>query len=138
MLAACSLVLLPLNLPAALLFVAVALAGVGTIGTQVLIYGLVSNYYPTTARAAGVAWCAGFGRLGGIVGPILGGVLVGVGVGGGTAFRLFAAVSVAGALVTALVPRSRHQDVPAPTTSPTTSPVGDRVETELSGSTVSR
>jgi AAHS family benzoate transporter-like MFS transporter len=29
------------------------------IGTQVLIYGLVSNYYPTRARAAGVAWCAG-------------------------------------------------------------------------------
>ena len=65
-----------------LLFAAVALAGVGTIGTQVLIYGLVSNYYPTTARAAGVAWCAGFGRLGGIVGPIIGGVLVGAGVGG--------------------------------------------------------
>ena len=77
------------------LFLAVALAGVGTIGTQVLIYGLVSNYYPTNARAAGVAWCAGFGRLGGIVGPIIGGVLVGAGVGGSTAFQLFAAVSLA-------------------------------------------
>ena len=109
-LASITLALLPLHLPSALLFAAVALAGVGTIGTQVLIYGLVSNYYPTTARAAGVAWCAGFGRLGGIVGPIVGGVLVGAGVGGSTAFQLFAAVSLVGALVTSLVPRSRHTD----------------------------
>jgi MFS transporter, AAHS family, benzoate transport protein len=109
-LAALTLALLPLQLPAALLFAAVALAGVGTIGTQVLIYGMVSNYYPTTARAAGVAWCAGFGRLGGIVGPIIGGVLVGAGVGGSTAFQLFAAISLLGALVTSLVPRSRSQE----------------------------
>lgn len=107
-LAALTLALLPLALPPVVLFAAVALAGVGTIGTQVLIYGMVSNYYPTTARAAGVAWCAGFGRLGGIVGPILGGVLVGAGVGGSTAFQLFAAVSLIGALVTSSVPRTRH------------------------------
>jgi AAHS family benzoate transporter-like MFS transporter len=104
-LAAITLALLPTGLPFPVLLVAVALAGVGTIGTQVLIYGLVSNYYPTRARAAGVAWCAGFGRLGGIVGPILGGVLVGAGVGGTTAFYLFAAISLVGALVTSLVPR---------------------------------
>ncbi len=107
-LAAISLVLLPLQLPFALLVVAVAVAGVGTIGTQVLVYGLVSNYYPTRARAAGVAWCAGFGRLGGIVGPIIGGILVGAGVGGTTAFVLFAGVSLLGALVTALVPARGH------------------------------
>jgi AAHS family benzoate transporter-like MFS transporter len=97
-------------MPAAVLFLAVGLAGVGTIGTQVLIYGLVSNYYPTNARAAGVAWCAGFGRLGGIVGPIIGGVLVGAGVGGSTAFQLFAGVSLAGALVALAVPRPAHAE----------------------------
>ena len=107
-LAALALAALPLSMPAGVLFLAVALAGVGTIGTQVLIYGLVSNYYPTNARAAGVAWCAGFGRLGGIVGPILGGVLVGAGVGGSTAFQLFAAVSLLGAMVTLVVPRPAH------------------------------
>jgi AAHS family benzoate transporter-like MFS transporter len=127
-LAAVTLALLPLQLPAALLFVAVALAGVGTIGTQVLIYGLVSNYYPTTARAAGVAWCAGFGRLGGIVGPIIGGVLVGAGVGGSTAFQLFAAVSLVGAMVTSLVPRSPHQEAPvAPREPAEREPVGSTV-----------
>ncbi|WP_374455437.1 MFS transporter [Nocardioides sp.] len=109
-LAALSLAVLPLSMPAAVLFLAVGLAGVGTIGTQVLVYGLVSNYYPTNARAAGVAWCAGFGRLGGIVGPIIGGVLVGAGVGGSTAFQLFAAVSLAGAAVALAVPRPAHAE----------------------------
>ncbi|GAB3993276.1 MFS transporter [Nocardioides marmoraquaticus] len=99
-LAAVALLLMPLALPFGVLLAAVAVAGVGTIGTQVLIYGLVSNYYPTSARAAGVAWCAGFGRLGGILGPVVGGVLVGAGVGGSTAFQIFAAVSLVGAVVT--------------------------------------
>lgn len=110
-LAALTLMLLPLDLPFVVLLAAVALAGTGTIGTQVLIYGLVSNYYPTRARAAGVAWCAGFGRLGGIVGPIIGGFLVAAGVGGSTAFVIFAGVSLVGAAVTFLVPRSSEEDV---------------------------
>lgn len=106
-LAAVTLSLLSLALPTPVLIAAVALAGVGTIGTQVLIYGLVSNYYPTAARGAGVAWCAGFGRLGGIAGPVIGGLLVGAGLGGTTAFYVFAAVSLAGATVTFFVPRPK-------------------------------
>ncbi|MDI2030280.1 aromatic acid/H+ symport family MFS transporter [Saccharopolyspora sp. TS4A08] len=108
-LAAATLVLLPLKLPLLVLLSAVAVAGTGTIGTQVLIYGLVSNYYPTRARAAGVAWCAGFGRIGGIVGPVVGGVLVGAGLGGTTAFYLFAGIAASAALVTLLVPRSHEE-----------------------------
>jgi len=111
-LAAITLALLPLNLPLVVLLAAVAVAGVGTIGNQVLIYGLVSNYYPTRARGAGVAWCAGFGRLGGIVGPVVGGVLVGAGLGGLTAFYIFAGVALLAALVTMLVPR--RSDAAAP------------------------
>lgn len=105
LLAAVMMVLLIARLPLAVLLVAVAIAGVGTIGTQVLIYGLVSNYYPTKARAAGVAWCAGFGRLGGIIGPVVGGLLVGAGLGGSGAFLIFAALAVLGAAVTTFVPR---------------------------------
>ncbi|NVN52291.1 aromatic acid/H+ symport family MFS transporter [Mycolicibacterium hippocampi] len=104
-LAAAMLVLLTLQLPLPVLLLAVAIAGVGTIGTQVLIYGLVAGYYPTRARAAGVAWCAGFGRLGGIVGPVVGGVLVGAGIGGSVAFVIFAVLALLGAAVTAFVPR---------------------------------
>ncbi|GAB2742312.1 aromatic acid/H+ symport family MFS transporter [Salinifilum aidingensis] len=124
--AALSLCLLALELPLVVLLAGVAIAGFGTIGTQVLVYGLVSNYYGTNARAAGVAWCAGFGRLGGIAGPVLGGVLIGMGLGGQLAFVLFGGIALLGALVTLLVPRNRSgaelagaspEAAPAPTRS---------------------
>ncbi|MFJ2470352.1 MFS transporter [Glutamicibacter sp. NPDC087583] len=106
-LSALAMVLLTLKLPLGLLLSLVAVAGVGTIGTQVLIYGFVSNYYHSAARGAGVAWCAGFGRLGGIFGPLLGGVLLSAGVSPGTAFYVFAAVAIVGTLVTTCVPMTR-------------------------------
>ncbi|MGZ2224093.1 MFS transporter [Glutamicibacter nicotianae] len=106
-LAALAMVLMTLKLPLVLLLALVAVAGVGTIGTQVLIYGFVSNYYHSAARGAGVAWCAGFGRLGGIFGPLLGGLLLSAGVSPGTAFYVFAAVAIVGTLVTACVPLAR-------------------------------
>ncbi|MBH0119911.1 aromatic acid/H+ symport family MFS transporter [Rhodococcus sp. HM1] len=103
-LAALALVLLTFGFPLPVLLAAVAIAGVGTIGTQVLVYGFVSNYYETRARAAGVAWCAGFGRLGGIVGPIIGGVLIGAGLSNNVNFYIFAGIALAGAVVTFFVP----------------------------------
>ena len=82
-----------------------AIAGVGTIGTQVLIYGLGIRLLPDKGpRAAGVAWCAGFGRLGGIVGPVVGGILVGAGVGGTVAFVIFAVLALCGAAVIGVGP----------------------------------
>ncbi|PYE13677.1 AAHS family benzoate transporter-like MFS transporter [Williamsia limnetica] len=104
-LATFALICLTLGFPLPILLAAVAVAGTGTIGTQVLIYGYVSNYYPTSARAAGVAWCAGFGRLGGIVGPMIGGLLLGAGISSASAFYIFAAVALVGAGVTMLVPK---------------------------------
>jgi len=113
-LAALTLALLTLELPLAALLLCVAIAGVGTLGTQVLIYGFVSNYYATVARAAGVAWCAGFGRLGGIFGPIIGGSLIGAGVGTQFAFYVFAIIAILGMLVTFFVPREgRESAAPA-------------------------
>src|SRR3954464_1387193 len=76
---AVAIALLTLPAPLGLLLSVVAIAGVGTSGTQTLIYGFVANYYRTNVRGAGVAWCAGFGRLGGVGGPLLGGFLVGAG-----------------------------------------------------------
>jgi len=111
-LAAVSIALLTLVLPVSLLFLFVAVAGLGTIGTQVLIYGFVSNYYDTSVRAAGVAWAAGFGRLGGIAGPLVGGLLLATGMDIGWIFLTFALVALVGAVITALVPRSHHQPTP--------------------------
>lgn len=107
-LAAVMLVLMTFQLPAPVLFGAIALAGVGTLGTQVLIYSFTSNYYTTNARAAGVAWCSAFGRLGGIFGPVIGGWIAAAGLGGASAFYVFAGVALFGALMTVLVPRQRR------------------------------
>jgi AAHS family benzoate transporter-like MFS transporter len=120
-LASVALVLLTFQMPFAALLTAVGIAGVGTIGTQVLVYGFVSNFYTTSTRAAGVAWCAGFGRLGGILGPLLGGLLLSAGVTGQVAFYLFAVVALLGAVVTALVPRPA---APLPATAAETLPAG--------------
>ncbi len=112
-LATFALVCLTLGFSLPVLLAAVAVAGTGTIGTQVLIYGYVSNYYPTSARAAGVAWCAGFGRLGGIVGPMIGGLLIGAGVSSNTAFYIFAGIALAGAGATLFVPQQGRASVGA-------------------------
>ncbi len=106
-LATISLVLMTFSFPLPLLFTFIAFAGVGTLGTQVLIYGFQSNYYTTNARAAGVAWCASIGRLGGVLGPIIGGWLAAAGIGGATAFYIYGSVALVGAVVTVLVPRQR-------------------------------
>lgn len=106
-LAAITLTLMTFAFPLPVLFIVIAIAGVGTLGTQVLIYGFTSNYFTTNARAAGVAWCSGFGRLGGIFGPLIGGWLVAAGLGGATAFYIFGGVALFGALVTVLVPRQK-------------------------------
>ena len=72
-----AIALLTLSLPIGLLLF-VTIVGLGTSGTQTLIYGFVANYFRTNVRRAAVAWCAGFGRLGGVGGPLLGGLLVAV------------------------------------------------------------
>ena len=74
---ALAIAVLTLSLPLGVLLAFVAIVGLGTSGTQTLIYGFVANYYRTNIRGAGVAWCAGFGRLGGVGGPLLGGFLIG-------------------------------------------------------------
>ncbi len=124
-LAAVSLCLLTLGMPLGIAAALIAVAGVGTIGTQVLVYGFVSTYYDTVARAAGVAWCAGFGRLGGIGGPLVGGALMSSGLSPRDAFYVFAGVAVLGTLVTCLVPRRAAE--PALSTATTGAPVSPGV-----------
>ena len=104
---ATALVLLTMGFPLAGLLCIVAVVGLGTSGTQTLIYGFVANFYRTNVRAAGVAWCAGFGRLGGIGGPMLGSLLISLGLELNTIFYVLAGLGVFGMLLTLLVPMSR-------------------------------
>ena len=104
---AVALVLLTLGFPLAALLVIVAVVGLGTSGTQTLIYGFVANYYRTNVRAAGVAWCAGFGRLGGIGGPMLGSFLISASIALDSIFYVLAGLGILGVVLTLLVPMSR-------------------------------
>jgi AAHS family benzoate transporter-like MFS transporter len=101
-----AIAMLTVPLPLALLLIFVAIVGLGTSGTQTLIFGFVANYYPTRMRGAGVAWAAGFGRLGGVAGPILGGLLIGAGLPVNTIFYVLAGIALVGVVLTLLVPRA--------------------------------
>jgi MFS transporter, AAHS family, 4-hydroxybenzoate transporter len=52
-------------------------AGFFLIGAQSGLSALASSFYPTSARATGVGWGLGIGRIGSIVGPVAGGILLG-------------------------------------------------------------
>ena len=109
---AVSILLLTVGLPVGLLLAFIAVVGLGTSGTQILIFGFVANYYRTNVRGAGVAWCAGFGRLGGVGGPLVGGLLVAAGLALNSIFFVLAGVGLVGAMLTLLVPVGRrHHDL---------------------------
>jgi AAHS family benzoate transporter-like MFS transporter len=118
---AAAMTLMTLSLPVALLLIFVAIVGLGTSGTQILIYGFTAGYYPTPMRGAGVAWCAGFGRLGGVAGPLLGGFLLAAGLAVNVIFLVLAGIGLVGALITLLVQRSnRPMDIHSTPIEPTT------------------
>lgn len=104
LLGAVSIAALTLKLPLAALLAIVALVGVGTSGTQTLIYGFVASYFPTRVRGAGVAWCAGFGRLGGVGGPLVGGLLIAAGLSIEAILFVLAGLALVGVVLTQLVP----------------------------------
>jgi MFS transporter, AAHS family, 4-hydroxybenzoate transporter len=51
-------------------------AGFCVVGSQIGANALASTFYPAAARATGIGWALGIGRLGAIAGPLLGGLLV--------------------------------------------------------------
>lgn len=73
---AASLILLGYNSPQFVLYSLIAVAGAATIGSQILLYTFVAQYYPSTVRSTGMGWASGIGRIGAIVGPVLTGALL--------------------------------------------------------------
>ena len=61
-----------------LLYILVFLAGAASIGSQMLLYSYVAQYYPLAVRSTGIGWSSAIGRMGAIVGPILIGGLLGM------------------------------------------------------------
>ncbi|MBN9697243.1 MAG: aromatic acid/H+ symport family MFS transporter [Zoogloea sp.] len=75
-LATVSITLLGYKVPTEILYILVGLAGASTIGTQILTYAYVGQYYPMAVRSTGIGWASGVGRSGAILAPILIGALV--------------------------------------------------------------
>lgn len=74
--AAVSITLLGFNTPMPVLYALIAIAGATTIGTQILLYASVAQFYGLNIRSTGLGWASGVGRTGAIVGPLLGGSLM--------------------------------------------------------------
>lgn len=119
LLATACLLVLSQRVDAGLLYVAVAVAGLGSVGTQILVIGYVAVHYPTAVRATALGWALGVGRAGAIVGPLFGGWVLSSGIGFQWNFYGFAVPALAGALLIGLIPRARRTVSAHATTIPT-------------------
>ncbi|ROS43959.1 AAHS family benzoate transporter-like MFS transporter [Amycolatopsis thermoflava] len=97
-------------MPLVFRYVAVVLAGVGTVGTQILINVLIAGRYPVHVRATAIGVALSVGRLGGILGPLYGGMLLSAQLPTASLFYAFAAPALLGAVLVTLVPRARRAD----------------------------
>ncbi len=107
--AAISIALLGFRNSTGVLYVLVAIAGATTIGTQILLYAYVAQFYPLAIRSTGIGWASGVGRSGAITGPILGGALQAMNLPLSYSFLAFAIPGAIAALAMTLVARSAEQ-----------------------------
>lgn len=89
-----------------LLYLFIAAAGACTIGSQILLYAYVAQYYPPAIRSTGIGWASGVGRLGAICGPMLGGFLLSADLGFKFNFLAFAVPGAIAGLAISMVGRS--------------------------------
>ncbi len=124
--AATSIALLGAQPPLWAIYILVALAGVGSIGTTIIVNAYTARYYPADRRATALGWSLAFGRLGAILGPLYGGYVI-----SSTASQLgfewnfyaFAIPALLGTLVVLLVPRSPAAErAPSPSEARGTAP----------------
>jgi AAHS family benzoate transporter-like MFS transporter len=104
LLAVVGISLLSQPLPGWLLYAAVVLAGVGTVGTQILLNMFIASRYPVHIRATAIGFALSAGRIGGIIGPTYGSLLLTTALPTTLLFLAFAAPAVIGAIVIAAVP----------------------------------
>lgn len=110
-LAAVSITLLGFQVPTAVLFLLVGLAGASTIGTQIVTYAYVGQFYPMAVRSTGIGWASGVGRSGAILAPIVIGTLVGMALPLGQNFMAIALPGVIAALAILLIDHDRASGV---------------------------
>lgn len=100
---AVALVGLGFNSPQPVIYLLVALAGASAIGSSILLYSFVAQYYPLAVRSTGIGCASAVGRVGAIVGPIIIGVLLGMELPHKLNFLAVAIPAVIGAIAVALI-----------------------------------
>jgi AAHS family 4-hydroxybenzoate transporter-like MFS transporter len=70
----------PRHMEPALALLALATCGFFLIGSQIVMSALITEFFPTAIRGAGVGFNNAFARFGSLLGPALGGLLLGLGV----------------------------------------------------------
>jgi AAHS family 4-hydroxybenzoate transporter-like MFS transporter len=102
------------GLQSAWLAVIVAAVGFFMSGGQTGLNAFAPGCYPTLARATGVSWMLGVGRLGSIFGSSIGGVLLGLGWGFEGIFPILAVpagIATAAILVNSLSPHTENATI---------------------------
>lgn len=116
--AACAVLLMSRGLSVGALYVVVAAAGLGSVGTQILMNGYVASYYEAEHRASALGWTLGIGRLGAILGPTVGGWLLASSFGVDWNFYAFAVTAILGAGLVLCVPAVTEQVASEPEAAP--------------------
>lgn len=99
-----------------LLYVFIAIAGLGSIGTQILVNGYAAEYFPAWTRGTAVGITLGVGRVGAVVAPAMVGIIIDSQLGFGWNFYAFAIAAALGLIMVLLIPRTlRSSDKPAST-----------------------
>lgn len=81
-----------------LLYILIMIGGACTVGNMNLTNPYIAEYYPPEARATGMGWALGFGRIGAILAPTLIAYILAVGIAPQNAFIAFAIPSLVGAI----------------------------------------
>jgi MFS family permease len=89
-------------------------AGVGVVGGQFLLNGLVAQFYPAEIRATGLGVASGVGRMGAVLAPFAGGLLMTAHPQISDAFMMTAALALLAALAVVLAGRAQRQVRPEP------------------------
>lgn len=105
LLGAVSLVGLGFNSPQAVIYLLVAAAGASAIGSSILLYSFVAQYYPWAIRSTGIGCASAVGRVGAIVGPIIIGFLLGMELPHKMNFLAVAIPAIIGAISVAMIVR---------------------------------
>lgn len=103
---AIALFCLGFNSPPVVLYFLVAVAGASAIGSSIIMYSYVAQYYPVAIRSTGIGWASAVGRIGAIIGPIVIGLILGMNLEHKWNFVAVALPLIVAALALTLVPRT--------------------------------